>query len=287
MSIESEIKTMRLYTDLDRIENELKGMGYEEGSKVKAEDMHKVSMMSYSGVDGCKNVVKELKVTPGSKILDIGCGAGGPARVLSEVAGGCKVTGVEFQADLCKLATKLTERCGMDGDVNFVNADATDPAFLDKVGTNPYDHMISWLAVLHINISDRKALWSNVFNSLKSGGCIYIEDFYCNDDASFSDEHKQMLDVDVSVPNGIPCTRSVFEQQLKEAGFKNIIWTDLTEQWTSFVSSRYAAFTSRKEEYIKTHNQTTYDNMCHFFLSVVTLFKESDLKGVRIVATRE
>eukprot|EP01060_Flectonema_neradi_P032802 TRINITY_DN5302_c2_g1_i2.p1 TRINITY_DN5302_c2_g1~~TRINITY_DN5302_c2_g1_i2.p1 ORF type:complete len:289 (+),score=73.17 TRINITY_DN5302_c2_g1_i2:70-936(+) len=286
-SNESEIKTMRLYTDLDRIENELLAMGYEAGSKVKAEDIHKVSMMSYGGVEGCKNVVKELKVVPGNRVLDLGCGAGGPARVLSEVAGGCSVTGIEFQKDLCDLAAKLTSRCDMDDKVSFINADATDPLFIEKVGSTPYDHMISWLAILHIDLQSRTALWKNVHQSLKPGGCIYIEDFYCCDDATFSEAHRKMLDVDVSIPNGVLCTRSQYEADLKKAGFKNIIWTDVTSEWTSFVSSRLAAFVSQKEKYIKTHNQTTFDNMSHFFLSVVTLFKESDLKGVRIIATRE
>jgi sarcosine/dimethylglycine N-methyltransferase len=62
-----------------------------------------------------------LKLPPGSSVLDVGSGYGGPARYLAER--GISVTAMDFQEECHHFATRLTERCGLNHLVQHVCAD--------------------------------------------------------------------------------------------------------------------------------------------------------------------
>ena len=63
---------------------------------------------------------KFARITKGEKVLDVGCGAGGPSRVLAAEVGAV-VTGVDLTA-LIELAQRLGELNGIQ--VTFQQADA-------------------------------------------------------------------------------------------------------------------------------------------------------------------
>src|SRR4030081_2618654 len=53
-----------------------------------------------------------------TRVLDLGCGIGGPARYLAATFG-CKVTGVDHSPAFIDAATYLTARCGLSDRVTF------------------------------------------------------------------------------------------------------------------------------------------------------------------------
>lgn len=56
------------------------------------------------------------------RVLDLGCGVGGPARYLATVSG-CRVEGVDLVASYCAAATELTRRVGLADRVCFRQGD--------------------------------------------------------------------------------------------------------------------------------------------------------------------
>jgi SAM-dependent methyltransferase len=58
-----------------------------------------------------------------TRVLDLGCGIGGPARYLAATFG-CKVTGVDLSPSFIDAAIYLTGRCGLSDRVSFQIGDA-------------------------------------------------------------------------------------------------------------------------------------------------------------------
>src|SRR5438067_4019273 len=57
-------------------------------------------------------------LAPGSRVLDVGGGLGGPARLLA-VEFGCDVTVLDVSDDYVQAGAFLTARLGLEGDVRF------------------------------------------------------------------------------------------------------------------------------------------------------------------------
>ena len=64
------------------------------------------------------------------KVLDLGCGIGGPARYLATMFG-CSVTGVDLSPSFVEAAEYLTARCGLADRVAFKVGDALHLPFDD------------------------------------------------------------------------------------------------------------------------------------------------------------
>jgi SAM-dependent methyltransferase len=58
-----------------------------------------------------------------TRVLDLGCGIGGPARYLADTFA-CTVTGVDLSSEFIDAVTHLTARCGLSDRVTFQVGDA-------------------------------------------------------------------------------------------------------------------------------------------------------------------
>ena len=63
------------------------------------------------------------ELAPSTRVLDLGCGIGKPARYLAATFG-CKVIGVDLSPGFVDAATYLTERCELSDRVSFQIDDA-------------------------------------------------------------------------------------------------------------------------------------------------------------------
>src|ERR1700739_4690580 len=67
---------------------------------------------------------------PSMRVLDLGCGIGGPARYLAATFG-CKVTGMDLSPSFIDAADYLTARSGLSDRVTFEVGNALDLPFED------------------------------------------------------------------------------------------------------------------------------------------------------------
>ena len=63
----------------------------------------------YGGIEANDHVIQLLGIDETVHCLDVGSGIGGPGRYIASKTG-CRVTGVELQADICKAGQILTDR---------------------------------------------------------------------------------------------------------------------------------------------------------------------------------
>ena len=95
---------------------------------------------------------------PSSRVLDLGCGIGGPARYLAANFG-CKVTGVDLSPGFIDAATYLTARCGLSDRVMFQVGDALNLPFEDA----GFDAV--FLQHVAMNVADRNDLYERCVGS--------------------------------------------------------------------------------------------------------------------------
>jgi len=104
---------------------------------------------------------------PDTRVLDVGCGIGGPARYLA-TAFGCRVTGIDLTADFIEAARFLTEKMGLQELVDFECADAT------KLPYNSAKFDVVWVQNVTMNIQDRPGFYAGVTRVLRSGGILTL-----------------------------------------------------------------------------------------------------------------
>ena len=101
------------------------------------------------------------------QLLDVGCGIGGPARILAAEYG-CHVTGIELTEAFCHTAERLTARLGMGDHVSFQHGDALDLPFEDA----SFD--LVWTQNVLMNIEDKKRLFSEMRRVLRPNGRLAL-----------------------------------------------------------------------------------------------------------------
>lgn len=119
-----------------------------------------------------RELAQRSGLTKEMRILDLGCGIGGPARLLAE-AYGCHVTGVDVTEEYVSTATRLSELTQLAGRTEFIQADALDLPFNAGV----FD--VAWTQHVQMNIGDKHKFYSEIKRVLKPGGrFVYYDVFY-------------------------------------------------------------------------------------------------------------
>ncbi len=127
------------------------------------------------GRDATRLLAEFAQLKKGSKVLDIGCGIGGPARTLADEYD-CIVTGVDITEEFIKTAKELTKLVGLDNKTNFQIENATNLS----LGANSFD--IIWMQHVNMNIEEKDKLFSEVYRVLKPlGQLVFYEVLKLND----------------------------------------------------------------------------------------------------------
>lgn len=104
-----------------------------------------------------------LEASPSDTILDIGCGIGGPARYIASTFG-CSVNGIDITPAFVTAAQKLTELCGLQDRVTFVEGNAEALPF--EAGA--FDGGIS--LYVGMNLPNREAVIREAARVIRPGG---------------------------------------------------------------------------------------------------------------------
>lgn len=115
------------------------------------------------GLNATREQADAVAPTSAMRVLDVGCGVGGPARFLAETYG-CHVTGIDLTAEYIDVATMLSARCKLDRLTTFQQANALDLPFAGRL----FD--LAWCQNISMNIADKPALYAEIFRVLKPGG---------------------------------------------------------------------------------------------------------------------
>jgi len=264
---------MKLYDNTERIYNELAATGMYSGD-LTVSSLSKYDQYHYYGTDAVDHCIQALSITSDSNVIDIGSGIGGPARYIAWKTG-ARVTALELQSDLNDVANDLTARTNLSTLVEHIQRDVLDGNFGSE-----YDYAISFLAILHI--PDRKALWKQIWDCLKPGGSVYVEDFIrCRDlDPKETEDLRNELQC-----RYLPRMHE-YKQQILMQGFHIRAEEEMTEPWTAFTKERQEDFNKNITRHTSVHGERTVEALQTFYDVVADLFQKRAVGGVRLILTR-
>lgn len=121
----------------------------------------------YGGVEGTRSLAQLADLQPGTNVLDVGCGLGGPARTLAAEFG-CTVIGLDLTQDFCLAAEMLTLRLGLGSQVSFRQGNALKLPFDDAT----FD--VVWMQHVAMNVPDKFHLFKQASRVLKPGGTLAL-----------------------------------------------------------------------------------------------------------------
>ncbi|MFY7962074.1 MAG: class I SAM-dependent methyltransferase [Elsteraceae bacterium] len=133
------------------------------------EDLSLVDEFHVGGRRATVEFAAHAPVRPGMRLLDVGCGVGGPARYFA-AAQGCDVTGIDLTADFVTVAAALAARVGLGDKARYRQASALDMPF--DAGSFDGAYMLH----VGMNIEDKAALFAEARRVLKPGGFFAVYD---------------------------------------------------------------------------------------------------------------
>lgn len=153
----------------------------------------------------------------GAHAQDLGCGVGGPARVIARYSG-CRITGLNNNDYQIERARKHVEREGLTNEVSFVKGDFMK---LDQVlEGSSFDAVYAIESTPHA--PDKTACFREVLKVLKPGGYFTLYEWCVTDQYDPSDSVHRKIKRDIEEGDSLPTLATTHEvvQSLKDAGFE-------------------------------------------------------------------
>ena len=137
--------------------------------RLAAQDLSLVDQLHTRGLAATREQAAALALDADARVLDIGCGIGGPARWLAENYG-CRVSGIDLTAEYIDAARALTERCGLAAHISFDHGNALDMPYGDGAFN------VVWAQNVSMNIADKSGLLAEVVRVLAPGGQLSLSE---------------------------------------------------------------------------------------------------------------
>src|SRR6476661_4587016 len=217
-----------------------------------------------------------LAIGPGSEVLEVGSGSGGPAVYIAAERG-CRLTGVDINEHGVRNAGALARARGVDHRVRFEAVDAGRPLpFADA----SFDAVISNDAMCHI--ADRPAALRDWHRVLRPGGRALFTDAMVITGPVSQEElaARSSIGFYLFVPPGAN------EAMLREAGFTVRAVQDVTANAADVASRWMEARARQREALVAREGETNFEGLQRFLRCVSTLSVERRLSRFAYLAEK-
>jgi len=235
-----------------------------------------IGQNSWHTVDEQDRFIPQLVLSPGKKLLDVGCGAGGPALRIAQKTG-CSVAGIDIHEQAITAAKSLASRSGMTAHTGFqlVNAAERLP-FADC----EFDAITCIDAINHL--PDRPATVAEWARVLKPGGRLLFTDATTVTGPLSKDEiaTRSSAGFFLFVPAGYD------QRVLEECGLRSLVCEDVTENTSGVAQRRHLARLSREEALRRIEGDAGYEQQQLFLEVAARLAQERRLSRFLYVAER-
>ena len=143
-------------------------------NSVKRSDIEGVDEFHVRGAAVSKELALQIDLS-GLNVLDVGCGIGGPSRMLAAEFN-CEVTGIDLSAEFIRTAAALSKLVKLDHKTTFQVADAADLPFESQT----FD--VVWTQHVQMNVPDKKKFYAEIHRVLKPDGHFLYYDIFKDND---------------------------------------------------------------------------------------------------------
>lgn len=227
-------------TDLEtRILSALEKAGKDINALTR-EDLFTFDEFHIGGRLETRKLAEWVDLKPGTRVLDLGCGIGGPARTLADEFGG-DVTGLDIIEDYCTAAQSLTRRVGLADHVRFQHGDVADMPF----DTETFEAV--WSQHTTMNIEDKPALFREIHRVLAPGGRFIFHEVCAgpNQPIHFPVPWAHEAALNFLIP---PRT---LHRSLTDQGFTEEKWRDITADSLSWYQKAAAKMATHQKKTAK------------------------------------
>jgi len=162
----------------------------------------------------------------GMKVIDLGCGVGGPARNISAFSG-AQVVGLNNNDYQIKRAKKHTEKAKLQDMCSYVKGDYMDI----QEDAESYDAAYAIESIVHA--SERLNVYREVYRILKPGSAFAGYEWCMTDKYDPSNHEHQKIKEDIEEGNGLQKLEHYSEvsEKLKKCGFVDVECTDVSDNY--------------------------------------------------------
>lgn len=170
------------------------------------------------------------KIEPGWRVLDIGGGFGGAARMLAKEFG-VTVEVIDLSEQFVEAGRMLTERTGMSGRVTLRVGDASA---LPYEGSS-FD--LVWTQHAMMNIQAKQQVYTEAARVLRPGGRLAFHDILAGDGRPLHFPVMWAADQTIS----FLATPDETKAMLRKAGLREVMWADVTVEARAMLGGMLAA----------------------------------------------
>jgi len=187
-----------------------------------------VGFLTPGGEGNIANLVKGLDIRD-RRILDVGCGIGGPAFVLASKYG-AHVTGIDIEPQLIDEARVRAAELGLESSCEFMHVAPGPLTFPDE----SFDVVLSTGVIM--TIDDKEEVFSEALRVLKQGGVLTVYD-WMKTEGEYSEDMRNWFEME-RITYSMK-TFSEYEAMLADAGFVDIEMVDSTTWYRQRVQEEY------------------------------------------------
>ncbi|KAL6893866.1 hypothetical protein ACP4OV_007964 [Aristida adscensionis] len=168
-------------------------------------------------------IALQLGLKKGMKVLDVGCGIGGPLIEIARFSS-TQITGLNNNDYQLSRGKELLASAGLDEQCNFVKGDFMSMPFLD----NTFDGAYALQDTCHA--PDARAAYREIYRVLKPGQYFAVDEWCMTDRFDPGNAKHLAIKAEIELGGGLPDIRTTRQcvQAVKDAGFEVIFAKDLT-----------------------------------------------------------
>jgi sarcosine/dimethylglycine N-methyltransferase len=160
-----------------RILAALRAAGLNPGQRLSPAALGALDHFHTGGLRASRELLELARIRADDRVLDIGAGLAGPARLLASALG-CRVDCLDMSPDYCAGAVLLNRLTGLDDRIAVHQGSALALPFAD----DSFD--IVWMQNVGMNIADKPRLYGEIHRVLKPGGRYAFQEMTAGDAAT-------------------------------------------------------------------------------------------------------
>jgi len=217
-----------------------------------------------------------LALSPGKVLLDVACGAGGPAlRIVAKT--GCSVVGIDVHEQAIMTASSLAAQRGLAERAEFRCADATGPLPFSDASID----VVTCIDAIN-HFSDRPGVIAQWVRLLKPGGRLLFTDPITLTGPLTNAEIavRSSAGTYLFVPHGYD------ERTIAQCGLQMLVCEDVTANMARVAEARRAARASRSAALREIEGDQGYDGQQEFLAVAARVAREGRLSRFVYVAKK-
>jgi SAM-dependent methyltransferase len=242
---------------------------------LRPDELFPLDQDHYGGLAANDVLAKCAQIGPGTKVVDLCAGLGGPARYLAHRYGAL-VTGIELTPARVAGAAELTRRVGLSGKVKVIEGDV----MAVPLPNGSHDAVVSQEALLHV--PDLARAFGEAYRVLRPGGRIAFTNWIAHKPLSAADT--RLLWDGMAAATLISIDRHL--ELLRGAGFVVDAVDDETDAWGSILVERLRMYEKLRGEAQQAGAPAGHDDFYRSYVLFVDLVQKKVMGGARFSAVK-